>query len=101
MGLIFFASSIPGNKIPSLFSFQDIAFHLCVYAALAFLFIRALKISFTDFSLARAISITIIFGIIYGLGDEFHQSFVAGRDASLFDLFIDTAGTFAGALIYR
>lgn len=30
--------------------------------------------------------------VIYGITDEFHQSFVEGRDASLFDVIVDAIG---------
>jgi VanZ family protein len=35
--------------------------------------------------------------ILYGATDEFHQSFVPGRDADVFDLFADAGGAFAAA----
>jgi VanZ family protein len=101
MGIIFYFSSLPGKDIPALFPGQDIVFHGMIYAALAYLFIRALKNTCPKLSMRKLIFFTMVSGIIYGLSDEFHQSFVPGRNASFFDLFIDTLGTFMGGIFYR
>jgi VanZ family protein len=101
MGVIFYFSCLPGKDIPSLFPFQDVLFHIIVYTALACLFYRALKNTYTQLGLLKLIFFTVAFGFIYGLSDEFHQSFVPGRSACAFDLFIDTIGSFMGSLIYR
>ena len=98
MGVIFYFSCLPGKDIPSLFPFQDVLFHVIIYAALAYLFYRALKNTYTQLGLLKLIFFTVVFGFIYGLSDEFHQSFVPGRDASAFDVFIDTLGSFMGSL---
>ena len=37
---------------------------------------------------------------VYAAGDELHQWFVPGREASVMDIFIDTAGAAAGILTY-
>jgi VanZ family protein len=43
---------------------------------------------------------TILVGIGYALGDEWHQSFVPGRDASLLDSLFDAAGVVTAAATY-
>jgi VanZ family protein len=43
---------------------------------------------------------TILIGTGYTLGDEWHQSFVPGRDASLWDALFDAAGVGTGAANY-
>lgn len=45
------------------------------------------------------ILITIGFGIIYAILDEFHQSFSPGRTPKITDVYIDTLGILVGALI--
>ena len=100
MGLIFYASSIPGSNIASVFPFQDIAFHLSVYSLLALFFSRALRITYPDITVSKNILITVLFGVFYGLTDEFHQAFVPLRTASGFDLFIDGLGSIIGTLIF-
>lgn len=37
-------------------------------------------------------------GALYALSDEFHQSFIDGRAMEAFDVMIDSAGVFLGAL---
>ena len=38
--------------------------------------------------------------ILYGISDEFHQSFVPGRDASLFDVGVDMVGAVVAVTIW-
>lgn len=38
-------------------------------------------------------------GLIYAISDEYHQSFVPGREPSVRDVCIDTAGVFLGIII--
>ncbi len=42
---------------------------------------------------------TIIICFIYAALDEFHQTFVAGRDGNIRDVFIDTSGSFCFGLL--
>ena len=99
MGLIFYTSSISGKDIPPLFPFQDIAFHAVAYSILGLFFSRALRNTCPDIVLSKIIVFTVIFGIIYGVSDEFHQAFISYRTASGFDVFIDSIGAFLGSLI--
>lgn len=47
----------------------------------------------------RKFVICIIFGCLYAITDEFHQSFVGGRSQELRDILIDTGGVFFGAVV--
>ncbi len=100
MGLIFYASSTPGSDIPSLFPFQDAVFHLSVYLILAFFFSRALRNTYPNITVSRIILITVLFGVFYGMTDEFHQLFVPLRTCSGSDLFVDGMGSVIGSLIF-
>ena len=40
-----------------------------------------------------------VIGTLYAAGDEFHQSFVAGRGPSVRDVMIDSSGVIAGVLL--
>ncbi|WP_242939106.1 VanZ family protein [Tepidibacter formicigenes] len=48
----------------------------------------------------RAFVISLLFCVLYAISDEFHQVFVSGRGAQVTDVFIDSAGSFAGIGIY-
>jgi VanZ family protein len=43
----------------------------------------------------------VALGIIYGFSDEWHQSFVPGREASLRDIFFDGLGVWTAAATHR
>jgi VanZ family protein len=100
MAVIFWASCVPGSNIPAVFPLQDIAFHLFGYGLMAFFFSRGLKHTRVDISPVKLIIFTVVFGLLYGISDEFHQSFVPNRTAGAFDVFIDTIGSLTGSLIF-
>jgi len=85
--LIFAASSLPGSAV-GLPSPWDKLAHAFTYAVLAWLLRRG------GLSLRAAIALAIL----YGLGDEWHQSFVPGRYSDLRDLLADAAGALLGGL---
>jgi len=65
--------------------------HLTEYAILAVLLYRAL----------RRFAPALIVAAIYAAFDEFHQSFVASRTASPWDVAIDCLGAFLGLCLWR
>ena len=100
--LIFFMSSLPGKEIPDVdIPYFDKLLHLMEYAVLGFLLMRGLKNSELKFSNISFIIFTAIFSTLYGLSDEFHQSFVPSRDASLLDVLFDCIGGAIGGIVYR
>lgn len=100
MVFIFFISSRSQRDIPPFFPFQDVVYHTLVYLILALYFSRALKNTNPNIPALNLIIFTIIFGVVYGISDEFHQSFIPGRSVSGFDVFIDGIGSTAGGIIY-
>lgn len=42
----------------------------------------------------------VLTALLYGVSDEFHQSFVAEREFSIFDMLADAAGGTVGTVIY-
>jgi VanZ family protein len=98
MGLIFFLSS--RSQLPSLRGMspelESIAGHFTVYAVLAILLWVVLPSE--RWSDRRRIVLAFVGAVAYGVSDEWHQSFVAGRDPALFDLAVDTVAA-ACALI--
>lgn len=63
--------------------------HLVAYAVLAALIRLAIGGTASD---RRSDLLAIALATIYGASDEFHQSFVPGRDASVLDLGVDLVG---------
>ena len=93
MGLIFALSSIPSIETPFEaaydFTFKKLA-HVTVYGILTALLFSALRIHISNSGHARLISVLI--AVLYGISDEWHQTFVPGREGTLRDVAIDAAG---------
>ncbi len=82
------------SKLPSLLErpdLQDIAGHFLVYAVLALL----LRWALAGAGVARASIWAFGAVLLYGISDEFHQSFVPGRHPDPYDVLTDVCG--AGA----
>lgn len=90
---IFYLSSIPHLRF--LQSHWDFLFrkigHLGVYGILARLVARALSGS-TLWSWKKIFAGSLVLTILYACTDEFHQSFVPGRSATVHDVVIDSVG---------
>jgi VanZ family protein len=72
--------------------------HLTEYAILAALLFRAFRQR--QSRVGRALLISVLIAAAYAALDEFHQSYVASRTGSPWDVLIDCAGACAGVLIY-
>ena len=92
IGVIYFLSSRSKLPRPEPISadFEAIAGHFIAYGILALLVSFAL--SETGLSSTRRAVCAVLFAVAYGLTDEFHQSFVPGRDPALFDIAMDAIG---------
>jgi len=66
--------------------------HFTEYAILALLAARALRTSTRELLRTRWFWLSLLLVVVYALGDEFHQSFVPSRTASIYDSMIDTFG---------
>jgi len=73
------------------------AAHLTEYAILALLLGRASRGWSKDFW--PRVALTLAPAMIFALADEFHQSFVASRTASLGDVLLDCSGALFGLMI--
>jgi VanZ family protein len=92
-------ASLP-SLTPGLPRLQEVLGHMTVYGVLALLLKRALGFH----SVARPWLWALIGAVLYGLSDEFHQSFVPGRAAEFFDIAVDTVGAclaLAGARLWE
>ena len=103
MAFIFYlsAQSRPLGKTPS--TALSYSAHFGEYAVLAFLLFWAqLSRGRWKGRVTLSLAISFVLAALYGASDEFHQSFVPGRDASPLDVAADAAGAaFALILIGR
>jgi VanZ family protein len=75
--------------------------HFTEYAILGFLAARAFRTSPRPAISRRWFLISAALIIVYALIDEYHQSFVPSRTASVFDSFIDMAGGLTALIVLR
>ncbi len=87
MGLIFYLSG-QEQVGPELPAFTRVVAHFTEYTVLASLWIWALVPRFGRDGLIAA----VVISALYAASDEWHQSFVAGRDSDPVDWLIDCAG---------
>ena len=73
--------------------------HLTEYAILATLAARAFRTSSHDLLRRHWFWTSLLLAIAYALTDEFHQSFVPSRTASIYDSLIDSVGALIGLTI--
>lgn len=74
------------------YQYPDKAVHMILYAGFGFLLFYTINYSSNPTLMSHAFMLAIIIGFIYGASDEFHQSFVMGRTASIWDLAADVLG---------
>lgn len=99
--IIFVQSSFPTpEQLPS-FKFSDKVQHIIAYAILGILFCRAFN---TVHWWRHRWGLLFLFGVVattaYGLSDEWHQSFVKGRNADAADVIADFVGGLIGCWLY-
>ena len=75
--------------------------HFTEYAILAYLAARAFRTSPRPAISRRWFLISLVLIVVYALLDEYHQSFVPSRTASIFDSFVDMTGGVATLLFIR
>lgn len=75
--------------------------HGISYAILAVLTCRALAGGAGRPHSGGALALAVALATGYGVSDEYHQSFVPGRDASAGDVAKDLGGALAGSVIFR
>jgi VanZ family protein len=95
MAAIFFLSGTPSTRLPAFGSvdyFVKKGGHVAGYAVLALIYRRALG------GVPGRARLAWVLAVLYGLLDEFHQSFVPGRHPSLVDALLFDGGGAAIAL---
>lgn len=81
---------------------QDFIFkktaHFIEYFIFAILVYRSLR-NTTSFSQKKILAFSFIITVVYAASDEFHQSFVPGREPRVRDVLIDSAGSLTGLVL--
>lgn len=97
MTTIFILSAQSSLPTPSLFEGQDKLEHFLAYGLLGILLSRSLRPMKVE-TWQRIMLITVS-TTLYGISDEYHQSFVPGRDVSALDVLADGVGGFFAAQV--
>jgi len=105
MGLIFFFSAqpdLPRAPGPWLDAVLKKTGHAMAYGVLAWLYLRVLG-QYVGARRSRATLriVSIGLAVVYALSDEYHQTFVPGRDGRLFDVMVDGVGACGAMLLDR
>jgi VanZ family protein len=92
MAVIFFLSHQPTIEYPGGLDAKLVSTlgHISVFAVLSVLIWWALGLS--PLPLGRRATLSVLLSMLYGLSDEWHQSFVPGRTPDILDIVADTFG---------
>ena len=110
MAFIFWASSISPEEVDQSLQaisglgvrLRNVLGHLAIYAILASL----LQMSVWSWRKSTGGSLwwttaVVVFSVLYGISDEYHQSLVLGRDPSSVDLLTDGLGALTGVMMVQ
>ncbi|HEX4825494.1 MAG TPA: VanZ family protein [Candidatus Polarisedimenticolaceae bacterium] len=86
------------SRVPGAEYFWDKLLHVIEYSGIGLFALRAFHGALTRPRLRPTLAASA-FVILWGASDEFHQSFVPGRDASLLDLCADVVGAGVAVLL--
>lgn len=103
MGTIFFLSHQTGDQLslPAIPGIDKLG-HMVIYGILAGTILFAFSENQKCTRPRSVMVFTVLFCTLYGITDEFHQSFIPGRFVSVYDVIADATGAIvACALWYR
>jgi len=80
---------------------MDKLLHVTAYALLGAMMLRALRRHFENHRFTFAMMLSTFFAALYGISDEFHQSFVPSRSADVADVLADILGCILGVFVYK
>ena len=93
--ITFVVSHQPVVVIP--FGTPDYMAHALNYGVLSVLLIWALAGGVGSAMTGPLMASAVVLAVLLGIGDEFHQSFIPGREATVQDVMADAVGACAGA----
>ncbi len=100
MAFLFRSSATPGSDIGWLVPPWDKVLHALAYACLAFSLALCFKRKWWETRSMIVFIVSVCLSALYGASDEWHQSFVPGRDAGIPDFVADCCGSFVGVTTY-
>jgi len=98
MAGIFYLSHQPSLGLPSLFENQDKVLHFGAYGLLGMLMLGAMPLGHLGYSRQQC-GLSTLLASLYGISDEFHQSFIPGRNTDAIDWLADTLGAFLASVV--
>jgi len=106
MMFIFFLSSIPKQKLPDVdFPYVHMLAHFVEYTVLGFLLVRSFLHSVGSDKKVFAAAAAFIVALLFACSDEYHQTFVAGRNGDwmtvVYDAIFSVIGIGAFLLFLR
>lgn len=93
------ANPSPG-QIPSI-PFIDKVLHFIAYGIMGILFYRAYRTLRVGENMRLLILLSVVSATLYGISDEYHQSFVPFREADVMDVVADFFGSACGVFLYH
>ena len=105
MLVIFIFSATPSNELPN-FGGSDTLIkkgsHMLGYGLLTLAYLRGINgVKKTNNSNWLDMVLALVLAVIYAMTDEYHQSFVYGRNSRWADVGIDTIGGAIGLLLWE
>ncbi len=98
-GVIFAFSSLSEPPGAQGGEWRSQAGHLSFFAVLAWLTMRFATVRWPRANPVTLLAACWAFAVLYGVSDEWHQSFVPGRDAAFLDIVFDAAGAAIGVAV--
>lgn len=98
--IIFVESSIPGHAFPSTPLGTDKLLHVAIFFILGWMLHRAFTHQSSQLVSKMSLYLTLVVTILYGFSDEFHQLFVPGRSADMYDMAADAFGGFLFIVVF-
>ena len=97
VAITFVVSHQPVVVIP--FGAPDYVAHAINYAVLGVLLVWALAGGQWRAITGSVIAAAVLLAVVFGIADEFHQSFIPGREATVKDVIADAVGASVGTFI--
>jgi len=99
ISLIFFFSSLHQPPDPLKFKHADKLYHLGEYGMFSLLVGRAFRFSVSPYSKLGAAVMTVAMVMMIAASDEYYQSFVPGRDSSIYDWMADSTAAVLACIV--